>query len=181
MTVIRSYFGADVTIEEHDKTRTIIGIESAKVHDVSVVVNTAELYAALGVVPKSAVGCGCDRADKNLKAALARAEAAEAKLAAWDADHQNALDLAAERATAAEAKLEKVREVLDVPEADDLKVRMYNRLSEALGDSDRVKLEQEAKALYLAGSTARDEESWKLNGVKDHWRNVARKARELHG
>jgi hypothetical protein len=41
-----------------------------------------------------------------------RAVEAEAKLAAWDADHQNALDLAAERATAAEAKLAKIREVI---------------------------------------------------------------------
>lgn len=41
----------------------------------SIHVNTAELHKALGI---DKLGCGCDQADANLKAAIARAEEAEA-------------------------------------------------------------------------------------------------------
>ena len=43
-----------------------------------VAVSTADLHAALGI---DELGCGCDEADENLKAAIARAEKAEATIA----------------------------------------------------------------------------------------------------
>lgn len=61
----------------------------------SITINRGRLLAALDAVPRAEVdelGCGCPEADANLKGALERAEAAEAKLAkvqAWrDGDEQ---------------------------------------------------------------------------------------------
>ncbi|MGN6724147.1 MAG: hypothetical protein ACTHJM_16185 [Marmoricola sp.] len=70
---------------------------------------TAELLAALGAVPKA-------DADAELLKALLRGDGYKA------------------RAEAAEAKLERVRALLENADADDLKVRFYNKLQRALAE-----------------------------------------------
>lgn len=100
MTTIKSLLGnAELTISDYP------ALPSQAVLN-GIAYSRSQILAALGV---DELGCGCPEADDNLKEALARAEAAE-------------------------AKLEKVREVINAAAPDDLKVRMYNRLRAALAD-----------------------------------------------
>ena len=164
-TTIRSHFGkklkigyrgdGEVQIEcgpDHDNTGNHVRIYKLD-----------ELKAALGI---DELGCGCDEADDNLKAALKRAEDAEAFGAA-----------AVARAEKAEATIERVRAWVDSED-------QFDALDAILNPEDTEALDSEAQRLYSASDVASVgyKGYYELNEEgKDVWRSVARKAREVYG
>jgi hypothetical protein len=94
-------------------------------------VPTAKLLAALNAVPRSQ--CEERTVDAVAQAFRKRAEAAEAKLA-------------------------RVRELLENADADDLKVRFYNRLQKALADPKPFALPTEVPARIVAVKSSTGEE-----------------------
>ena len=82
-TINSSSYGYTLTVRKIDgEYMSLVAARKTpmdgRVIEHSAAYKTADLLAALGI---DKLGCGCDEADENLKAALARAEKAEATLA----------------------------------------------------------------------------------------------------